>query len=154
VLSHSKFEALMVAGVVAAASLAGLAAPGAAAASSGSSGFLAPPPMGWSSWSSLREKISASVIEAQADVMHAQAGVVATALQDALVQDYDGVLRIAPAWPSGWDADATVYVQHRTKVDVQIPSSSAMPGPARRSKWSPRTPDAAASSSPRRAPTY
>ena len=49
-----------------------------------------------------------------------QAGVVATALQDALVQDYDGVLRIAPAWPAGWDADGTVYVRHRTKVDVQI----------------------------------
>ena len=76
-LSHSKFKAVMVAGVVAVASLAGLAAPGAAAASSGSSGpsgpsgFLAQPPMGWSSWSSLRGKISASVIEAQADVMHA-----------------------------------------------------------------------------------
>jgi hypothetical protein len=49
-----------------------------------------------------------------------QGAVVATALQDGLVQDYDGLLRIAPAWPSGWDADATVYVQHRTKVDVQV----------------------------------
>lgn len=49
-----------------------------------------------------------------------QGGVVTTALQDALVQDYDGVLRVAPAWPSGWDADATVYIQHRGKVDVQI----------------------------------
>jgi hypothetical protein len=49
-----------------------------------------------------------------------QAGVVATALQDALVQDNAGVLRIAPAWPTGWDATGTVYVQHRTKVDVQI----------------------------------
>jgi hypothetical protein len=37
-----------------------------------------------------------------------------------LVQDYDGVLRIAPAWPSDWDADGTVYIQHRGKVDVQI----------------------------------
>ena len=49
-----------------------------------------------------------------------QGGVVATALQDALVQDYDGLLRIAPALPSGWDADATVYIQHRGKVDVQV----------------------------------
>ncbi len=49
-----------------------------------------------------------------------QGAVAATALQDALVQDYDGLLRIAPAWPAGWDAAATVYVQHRTKVDVQI----------------------------------
>jgi hypothetical protein len=49
-----------------------------------------------------------------------QGGVVATALQDALVQDYDGLLRIAPAWPGDWDADATVYIQHRSKVDVQV----------------------------------
>src|SRR5207245_4057210 len=34
-----------------------------------------------------------------------QIGVVATALQEALVQDYDGLLRIAPAWPRAWDAD-------------------------------------------------
>jgi hypothetical protein len=69
-LSHSKFKAVMVAGALAMASIAGLAAPGAAAASSGSSGLFAPP-MGWSSWSSLHGKISASIIEAQADVMHA-----------------------------------------------------------------------------------
>ena len=29
------------------------------------------PPMGWSSWSSLRGNISAAIIEAQADAMHA-----------------------------------------------------------------------------------
>src|SRR5204862_3631879 len=34
--------------------------------------------------------------------------------------DYDGLLRIAPAWPAGWDADATVAIQHRGKVDVQV----------------------------------
>jgi hypothetical protein len=49
-----------------------------------------------------------------------QGGVVTTALQDALVQDYDGVLRVAPAWPAGWDADATVAIQHRGRVDVQV----------------------------------
>jgi hypothetical protein len=49
-----------------------------------------------------------------------QGGVVATALQDALVQDYDGTLRVAPAWPKSWDADGTVYIQHRDKVDVQV----------------------------------
>ncbi len=49
-----------------------------------------------------------------------QGAVVADALQDALVQDYDGLLRIAPAWPSGWNADASVYIQHRSKVDVQV----------------------------------
>jgi hypothetical protein len=49
-----------------------------------------------------------------------QGGVVATALQDALVQDQDGLLRVAPSWPAGWDADATVYIQHRSRVDVQV----------------------------------
>lgn len=49
-----------------------------------------------------------------------QGGVVATALQDALAQDYDGTLRIAPAWPASWDGDGTVYVRHRDKVDVQV----------------------------------
>jgi hypothetical protein len=49
-----------------------------------------------------------------------QASGVATALNEALVQDYDGLLRIAPAWPSGWDAAGTVYVQGNTKVDVQV----------------------------------
>ncbi|MBV8864794.1 MAG: hypothetical protein JO210_05270 [Acidobacteriaceae bacterium] len=49
-----------------------------------------------------------------------QIGVVAAALQEALVQDYDGIIRIAPAWPPDWNADATVYVQRRTKVEVQV----------------------------------
>ena len=49
-----------------------------------------------------------------------QDGVLADALQDALVQDYDGQVRIAPAWPSDWDVDGAVYIQHRDKVDVQI----------------------------------
>jgi hypothetical protein len=49
-----------------------------------------------------------------------QGAVVTTALQDALVQDYDGLLRIAPALPTGWNADATVFIQHKSKVDVQV----------------------------------
>jgi alpha-L-fucosidase 2 len=48
-----------------------------------------------------------------------QTGVVADALQEALVQDYDGVIRIAPATPSAWDFDGSVYVRGNTKVDVQ-----------------------------------
>jgi len=48
-----------------------------------------------------------------------QTGVVADALQEALVQDYDGVIRIAPAIPTGWDFDGSVYVRGNTKVDVQ-----------------------------------
>ena len=48
-----------------------------------------------------------------------QTGVVADALQEALVQDYDGVIRIAPAIPPGWDFDGSVYVRGKTRVDVQ-----------------------------------
>jgi alpha-L-fucosidase 2 len=49
-----------------------------------------------------------------------QIGVLADGLQTALVQDYDGLVRIAPAWPKDWDADGTVYIQHGGKVHVQI----------------------------------
>jgi len=48
-----------------------------------------------------------------------QTGVVADALQEALVQDYDGLIRIAPAIPPGWDFDGAVYVRGNTRVDVQ-----------------------------------
>ncbi len=48
-----------------------------------------------------------------------QTGVVADTLQEALVQDYDGVIRVAPAIPPGWDFDGSVYVRAKTKVDVQ-----------------------------------
>jgi hypothetical protein len=47
-------------------------------------------------------------------------GVIAAALGEGLVQNYDGTLRIAPGWPQGWDADGTVYIQHRGKAHVQI----------------------------------
>jgi hypothetical protein len=49
-----------------------------------------------------------------------QIGALADGLQNALAQDYDGLIRIAPAWPKDWDADGTVYVQHGGKVHVQI----------------------------------
>lgn len=48
-----------------------------------------------------------------------QSAVIADALQEALVQGYDGVIRVAPAIPPGWDFDGSVYVQGNTKVDVQ-----------------------------------
>ena len=54
-----------------------------------------------------------------------QAGVVTTALQEALVQDYDGLIRIVPAIPTGWDFDGSVYVRGRTKVDVQVRNGRA-----------------------------
>ncbi len=49
-----------------------------------------------------------------------QVGVVAAAIQEALVQDYDGLIRIAPAVPPGWNIDGSVYVHGKTKVDVQV----------------------------------
>ena len=49
-----------------------------------------------------------------------ETGIVADALQEALVQDYDGVIRIAPAIPPGWDFDGSVFVRARTRVDVQV----------------------------------
>jgi alpha-L-fucosidase 2 len=49
-----------------------------------------------------------------------QTGVVAAALAEALVQGYDGTLRIAPAIPPGWSFDGSVFVRGGTKVDVQV----------------------------------
>ena len=45
---------------------------------------------------------------------------VAMTLDESLATDYDGTLRFAPAWPSGWDASGTVYIQGGSKVDVQV----------------------------------
>jgi hypothetical protein len=45
---------------------------------------------------------------------------VAMTLDEALATDYDGTLRFAPAWPSGWDAAGTVYIQGGSKVDLQV----------------------------------
>lgn len=49
-----------------------------------------------------------------------QQGVVAAALNESLVQDYDGLLRIAPALPSGWDAAGTEFVEGGHRVSVQV----------------------------------
>src|SRR3984957_17622045 len=48
-----------------------------------------------------------------------QEGGVALGLAEALVQDYDGLIRIAPAIPSAWDFEGSVWVRNRTRVDVQ-----------------------------------
>ncbi|MFJ2958975.1 Ig-like domain-containing protein [Streptomyces sp. NPDC087270] len=45
---------------------------------------------------------------------------VATAVDEALAQDYDGIVRFAPAWPSDWDGSGSVYLQHQNKADVQV----------------------------------
>jgi alpha-L-fucosidase 2 len=49
-----------------------------------------------------------------------QEGVVALAVAEALVQDYDGLIRIAPAVPSQWTLEGSVWVRHHTRVDVQV----------------------------------
>jgi hypothetical protein len=49
-----------------------------------------------------------------------QSANVATAVDEALAQDYDGILRFAPAWPSDWTGSGSVYVQGQNKVDVQV----------------------------------
>ena len=54
------------------------------------------------------------------DTYAEQQGVVAAALNESLVQDYDGLLRIAPALPAGWDADGTVFIQGGSTVSVQV----------------------------------
>ncbi|MFD9741040.1 hypothetical protein [Umezawaea sp. NPDC059074] len=57
---------------------------------------------------------------AGANPYNEETGIVAANLNEALVQDYDGLLRIAPAWPSDWNVDGTVSVRHNSKVDVQV----------------------------------
>ena len=49
-----------------------------------------------------------------------QVGVLTDALQMALADDYNNLIRIAPAWPQDWEADGTVYLQHGNKVDVRL----------------------------------
>jgi alpha-L-fucosidase 2 len=49
-----------------------------------------------------------------------ETGIVADTLQEELVQDYDGIIRIAPAIPPGWDVDGTVFVRGKVRVDVQV----------------------------------
>jgi hypothetical protein len=49
-----------------------------------------------------------------------QQGVVALALAEALVQDYDGLIRIAPAVPAEWNFEGSVWVRNLTRIDVQV----------------------------------
>jgi alpha-L-fucosidase 2 len=54
-----------------------------------------------------------------------QQGVVTAALNEALVQDYDGVIRIDPAFPKDWDVNGQVAVRGKTKVGVRIAGGAA-----------------------------
>jgi len=49
-----------------------------------------------------------------------QQGIVAAALNEALVQDYDGIIRVNPAFPKEWDVEGQVFVRGKTKVDVSV----------------------------------
>jgi hypothetical protein len=49
-----------------------------------------------------------------------QVGVLAATVADGLVQAYDGLVRIAPSWPSDWTGEGTVAIAHNTKVSVQV----------------------------------
>jgi hypothetical protein len=49
-----------------------------------------------------------------------QSGVLAATVSEAFVQDYDGLLRIAPAWPADWTGEGTVAIQHNSRVSVQV----------------------------------
>lgn len=49
-----------------------------------------------------------------------QIGVLAATVPEALVQSYDGLLRIAPAWPSDWTGEGTVAIPHNSRVHVQV----------------------------------
>jgi hypothetical protein len=47
-------------------------------------------------------------------------GYLGVALHEALVQYHDGLLRIAPAWPSAWDVDGQLSVPGGHRVGVQM----------------------------------
>ncbi|GAB2581816.1 fascin domain-containing protein [Kribbella endophytica] len=49
-----------------------------------------------------------------------QSGVLAITVPESLATDYDGLLRIAPAWPADWTGEGTVAIGHKSKVHVQI----------------------------------
>jgi hypothetical protein len=48
-------------------------------------------------------------------------GVVTTGVQEALVQSYDGVVHVAPAWPADWDVAGSVQIEggHRISSEVR-----------------------------------
>jgi hypothetical protein len=51
---------------------------------------------------------------------------VAASLQDALVQAYDGTVRVATALPHDWDVDGTVEIAGRHRVSTQVRSGSPL----------------------------
>jgi hypothetical protein len=58
---------------------------------------------------------------ASVDAMYSEwGGVVAGALQEALVQTYTGTIRVAAAWPSDWQVSGSVSIPGDTRVSTQV----------------------------------
>jgi hypothetical protein len=51
-----------------------------------------------------------------------QIGILTAAVNEAIAQDFDGLLRLAPAWPTAWELTGTVFIQGSSKVHVQYQS--------------------------------
>jgi hypothetical protein len=49
-----------------------------------------------------------------------QGGVLTTAINEAMATDFDGTIRFAPALPSAWTVSGSVYIQGKSRVDVQF----------------------------------
>jgi len=47
-------------------------------------------------------------------------GVVTTGLQEALVQSYDGVVAVAPAWPKDWDVSGSVQIEGGHRISTEV----------------------------------
>ena len=58
-------------------------------------------------------------------------GVLAATVAEALAQDYDGLLRIAPAWPSDWTGEGTVAIGHKSKATSRSPTARRPRSPSR-----------------------
>lgn len=53
------------------------------------------------------------------------AGVTA-AMNEAFIQGHDGIIRIAPAWPSNWEGSGSAHVLGNTVVSAQVRNGSAV----------------------------
>jgi hypothetical protein len=53
-----------------------------------------------------------------------QMGVFTTAINEAIAQDFDGLLRLAPALPTAWTVTGTVYMPGHSRVTVQYQSGA------------------------------
>ncbi|MGW4728483.1 glycosyl hydrolase family 95 catalytic domain-containing protein [Streptomyces shenzhenensis] len=58
--------------------------------------------------------------EGQTSLYNEWQWVVSTGLQEALVQNYDGLLRVPAAWPAGWDVDGALRIEGGHRVSVQV----------------------------------